>query len=108
MPWAGLPVYIQENNMRLIELEKVIQASHIRGMGRRKIKYSLLIGRSEEKREFKRHRCYSQYDIKMYLKGMRWKKNMAKGFLDIKWLILWGSCQQINIFNQKQQHFDKG
>jgi len=29
--------------MRLVELEKVIQASHIRGMGRRKIKYSLLI-----------------------------------------------------------------
>jgi hypothetical protein len=44
---------MQENNVRLIELEKVIQASHIRDMGRRKIKYSLLLGRSEEKREFK-------------------------------------------------------
>jgi hypothetical protein len=37
----------------LIELEKMIRASHIRGRGRRKIKYSFLIGSSEEKREVK-------------------------------------------------------
>ena len=79
--WAGLPFYSQENNVRIIELEKLIQASHIRGMGRRKIKYSLLIGRFEEKRAFKWRRCYSQYDMEMYLKGMRWKIKMAKGFL---------------------------
>jgi hypothetical protein len=71
--WRNLycNLYSSRNIIRMIKSRTMM--GYVAGMGEIKNAYKILVGKSEEKRPLKRHRCRWEDNIKIHLKETEWE-----------------------------------